>query len=103
MEDGRVVRTGLDGRLRLTDSRANAKLARALHDCDLQGSKVSLPFFTSLSPQSQFMCQTTPLSEADGPHPWIGPTGSGADGFTLLILSPIAPRVSGLSRQSSMG
>ena len=110
LEEGAVVRIGTDGRLRLTETRANGELARALRDRDLQGFNVALPFFTSPSPKSNFMCQTAPLSEADGPHPWIGPVwrqrgrGHAADPVTdratcLGALASVQPGLTALLRR----
>lgn len=103
IDRGEMVRIDSNARLRLTDPCANAQLARALHDRSLLGLNVSLPFVVSTDHQTQFVCQTTPLSEDDGPHPWMGPSLDAGRAYTLLILSPSAPHLDRVARQTSLG
>lgn len=97
-EHGTVLRTDMLSRLSFTDTEANIELSRALHDQTLPSHSIQLPFAIRGPNREHFLCCATALSESDGPHPWIAQQDDAGRGFTLLILTPIAPRM-GWARQ----
>ncbi|PRY26976.1 hypothetical protein CLV78_1011082 [Aliiruegeria haliotis] len=102
VDRGTIVRIDAHSRLSMSDVEANTELARRLHDDRLHGVSLSLPFFTKGTRTEHFVCRAVPLSTAEGPQPWLGSNVGEGNGYTLLILSPVAPHVPKAAHQARM-
>jgi hypothetical protein len=103
LRSGDVIQRDASARLRFADATAQAALGRALHDHFLPEMTVSLPFFAGARKRGQFLCRTMPVSECDGPLPWLTGSGSHATGFVLLFLAGVAPSTRPVPRQPTIG
>ncbi|WP_068116959.1 hypothetical protein [Tropicimonas marinistellae] len=102
VELGEIVQQDSRARLRFKDSDAQAALVRAIYDHFQPEMTVTLPFFAG-KPRGRFLCRTAPISECDGPLPWLVGNGSQATGFILLMLAPAAPRTRLAPREPIIG
>ncbi len=100
---GEVLHADVRARLRFVDTSAQNALARAMHDREMPELRVSLPFIVSGRNHGHLICRTLPVAPDDGALPWLIPASGSIDGFLLLILSPIAPRMHRTPRLPSMG
>jgi hypothetical protein len=94
---------GPSAQVRFSDPLAQAKLTRALHDQAQPEVHIAMPFVVRGSDRRQYLCRTTPISQSDGPLPWLAPISDDVTDFLVLCISPTAMQRAEFAHKKSRG